>query len=160
MISKSDLSNSMSYVMRLLVLPLGALLIAGSPTLAHEEAVKDNELAEVRQELRELKKSMRDLQSVIERLADDQMDPKHMDARRVERAAAERARNSDKFTTEQIKNMAQRAGLNDYETKSILQLAERVDFDERRIELKFRRGELSDTEISAIKKLSHDNHRS
>ena len=109
---------------------------------------------ETRIELKFLRGELSDTEmSAIKKLSRDEHRPKRNTEDRVGDVK------SNKLTTEQIKKMAERAGLNEREMKALLQLAERVDFDEGRIELKFLRGELTDTEMNAVKKLSRDDHR-
>lgn len=148
MISRKDLSNRAHYVAQLVVLPLGLLLVATSPTLAQEAAERGEELEQVRREIRELRESVDDLKSMIERFAKRAS---------TEDRREERDRDDDRegrLSREKLKWLAEKANLNGREAETLFGLAERVDFNARQFERLMRSDDLSDAQASVMRKLA------
>ncbi len=144
MISRRDLSGRMSYAARLLVLPLGALLIAASPTFAHDED-REDELSRMRGEIRELRAAVNELQSALTRLTREGV------ARRPDRD-----RRDDRLTHDRLGIMAERADLNEDERGVLYRLAEMVDGNPRQFERLFHSDDLNDTQMRVLRKLARD----
>lgn len=145
MISRRDLSSRVPLVTRLAVLSMGALLVATTPTSAHDG--EKDELAKMRQELRELRETVSDLKSIIKELARSRNEDSRSDD------FDRRERDDDRLTREQLSSMAERARLNDRETKALYQLGEMVDGNPRQFERLIYSDDLNDLQMSVLKKL-------
>lgn len=144
MISEKNLSSGMSYMSRLLLLPLSAMLIATSPGLAHDEEQSES-LADMRGQIRELRDAVKDLQATLMKLT-DRHEERDDDNRRVTR-----------LTRKRMMQMAENADLNDEEFVILLQLGHSVDGNPRRFEKLLFSDDLNDKQRNVMLKLNRDN---
>ncbi len=159
MISRTSLPNPMPYVTRLLVLPLGALLIATSPTFAHDDAEKNAKLDQVQQEIHELRESLKKMESVIGEISHDLRAKRRVENRREERTTDDKigSKEDGRFTEEQIKKLVLRAKMTDREAQAFYQLAEKVDFMKSGFKRLRYRDDLKERELKALNKAFKEN---
>jgi len=88
MISQKDLFSGVPRMTRMLVIPLGVLMLVTSPTFADDEDRAD-EIARMRGQIRELQSTVEDLRSIVHEFAEKRMADRTRDNRRAEREREE-----------------------------------------------------------------------
>ena len=145
MISQRDLSSRVPFVARIFALPLAGLLIATTPSLAHDDDQSET-IADMRGQIRELRDAVKDLESVIRDLTkQNRREGREEDNRR-----------DNWLTRERIMGMAERADLNEKERRTLLQMAESVDGNPRQFERLLKSDDLNDQQAIVLKKLMRD----
>ena len=150
MIGEKNLTSGVPYTARLLLLPLGAMLIAASPALGHDEEHAES-LADMRGQIRELRDAVNDLQSNLMQLARQD--------RRSERDHDDDDRRGSWLTRGRMLQMAENARLNDEELVTLLQLGNSVDGNPQQFEKLAVSDDLNDKQRSVLRKLTRDRHR-
>lgn len=148
MIGEKNLVSGMPHMARLLLLPLGALLIAISPAHAHDDDQSES-LANMRGQISELRAAVNDLQSTIMKLTNQD--------RRIERDNHDQR--DSWLTRERMLQMAENARLNDEELVTLLQLGNSVDGNPRQFERLVYSDDLNEMQRHVLNKLTRDNDR-
>ena len=148
MISEKNLVNGVPHLARLILLPIGALVIAISPAFAHDDDQADT-LADMRGEIRELRAAINDLQSTILKLANN--------SRFSERDRDDGA--NTRLTRDRLFRMAEDARLNDVELVTLLRLGDSVDGNPRQFERLMYNDDINEKQKNVLRKLFRDDHR-
>ena len=158
MIGNHPLSQTAKKTALLVVVPLAVALLAVSPTMAHKDQQAGNELEHMRREVKELRNTVGELRNLMDHMVEEQ----HKGLSLIDRMAEEqqeRLGRSDRLSVKQLRAMAQEADLSERETAALIQLAEKVDFNQKKLE-SMGYADLTDTQTAALKKMhdTHDDH--